>query len=167
VFREDEALEVAQEFAKKHQLEMTLLGVKREEEVTTFFFSAPERVNFRDLARDLQSIFQTEIRFEEAGPREKARRVGGLGRCGRPLCCNAWLSRIPHVSLETLERAPFPTLPEKYTGACGRPMCCLLYENKPELSKPKPTKKEKKEENHKSEKKPRKTRKKRVRRLRL
>lgn len=186
MFREDEALEIAQEFIEKYKLKITLLGVRGEGDLTTFFFSAPQRVNFRGLSRDLREIFQTEIKFEEAGPREKARCVGGLGRCGMPLCCKMWLSKTPYVPLETLEKAALPTFPEKYTGACGKLLCCLLYENEEgwgatseEVDSETPDLKsaekeisagdgqEKEKESTKSEEKPGKIRKKRVRKLRL
>lgn len=177
MFREDEALEIAQEFIEKYKLKMNLLGVKGEEDVTTFFFSAPQRVDFHSLTHDLRNIFQTEIRFEEASPREKARCVGGLGRCGMSLCCKAWLSKIPYVPLDSLEKASLPTLPEKYTGACGRLLCCLVYENEEkwietekidsEPSEVKPTAKETLAKEKKDTKKPSKTRKKRVRKLKI
>lgn len=138
MFREGEALEIARELTQKNRLPINILGVKQEPDLTTFFFASRGRVDLRSLNRELADLLQTEVRFEESGPRAKACALGGLGRCGLPICCKAWLGQIPNVPLETLEKSALPTLPEKYTGACGRLLCCLLYENEESWAAPKP-----------------------------
>ena len=134
VFREEEALEICQELIDRHQLKLRLLGAKPDGERVVFYFSSPERVNFKPILTELHQIFSAEIRFEQVGDREKAKMIGGLGRCGRPLCCQRWAPATPNGALSAQEGAALPKLPKKYTGACGKSLCCLLYEQQPQTS---------------------------------
>jgi cell fate regulator YaaT (PSP1 superfamily) len=95
----------------------------------TLNFSAPERVDFRDLARDLSSTFQSRVELKQVGPRDEARLLGGLGRCGRTLCCSSWLPVYPEISMNMAKTQDLPINPSKVSGVCGRLLCCLSYEN--------------------------------------
>jgi cell fate regulator YaaT (PSP1 superfamily) len=95
----------------------------------TLNFSAPERVDFRDLARELSSIFKCRIELKQVGPRDEARLLGGLGRCGRTLCCSSWLPVYPEISMNMAKTQDLPINPSKVSGVCGRLLCCLSYEN--------------------------------------
>jgi cell fate regulator YaaT (PSP1 superfamily) len=95
----------------------------------TLNFSAPERVDFRDLARDLSSTFQCRVELKQVGPRDEARLLGGLGRCGRTLCCSSWLPVYPEISMNMAKTQDLPINPSKVSGVCGRLLCCLSYEN--------------------------------------
>jgi len=128
VFREEEALEIGREVLKKHQLEIDLLGVTQDSEQTTFLFSSAERVDLRGVLNDLREILQTEVYFREVGSREKARSVGGLGKCGRMLCCLGWLGKIPPQTLDKLEEEATSLQDSGEVGACGRIRCCTFFE---------------------------------------
>jgi cell fate regulator YaaT (PSP1 superfamily) len=95
----------------------------------TLNFSAPERVDFRDLARDLGSTFRCRVELRQVGPRDEARLLGGVGRCGRTLCCASWLPVFPEVSMTMAKTQDLPLNPSKVSGVCGRLLCCLSYEN--------------------------------------
>jgi cell fate regulator YaaT (PSP1 superfamily) len=95
----------------------------------TLNFSAPERVDFRDLARDLGSTFHCRVELRQVGPRDEARLLGGVGRCGRTLCCASWLPVYPEVSMNMAKTQDLPLNPSKVSGVCGRLLCCLSYEN--------------------------------------
>jgi cell fate regulator YaaT (PSP1 superfamily) len=95
----------------------------------TLHFSAPDRVDFRDLAKDLASIFRCRIELRQIGARDEARLLGGLGRCGRTLCCSSWLPVFPDVSMNMAKTQDLPLNPQKVSGVCGRLLCCLSYEN--------------------------------------
>jgi cell fate regulator YaaT (PSP1 superfamily) len=95
----------------------------------TFFFTADERVDFRELVRELTSFFKTRIELRQIGPRDQAKIVGGLGRCGRPLCCGAFLTEFTPVSIKMAKEQDLPLDPMKISGVCGRLQCCLAYEN--------------------------------------
>lgn len=119
MFRKEEALEICQELIDKHRLEINILGARQEPEEITFFYSAPERVDFRNLASDLRQTLQINVHLQKVGAREKARYVGGVGKCGKILCCNRWLGKIPKECTEGLSGKK---------GICGKPLCCLLFE---------------------------------------
>jgi cell fate regulator YaaT (PSP1 superfamily) len=95
----------------------------------TLNFSAPERVDFRDLARELSSTFKCRVELKQVGPRDEARLLGGLGRCGRTLCCSSWLPVYPEISMNMAKTQDLPINPSKVSGVCGRLLCCLSYEN--------------------------------------
>ena len=95
----------------------------------TLNFTAPERVDFRDLARDLGATFKCRVELRQVGPRDEARLLGGVGRCGRTLCCSSWLPVFPEVSMNMAKTQDLPLNPSKVSGVCGRLLCCLSYEN--------------------------------------
>jgi cell fate regulator YaaT (PSP1 superfamily) len=95
----------------------------------TLNFSAPERIDFRDLARELSSTFRCRVELKQVGPRDEARLLGGLGRCGRTLCCSSWLPVYPEISMNMAKTQDLPINPSKVSGVCGRLLCCLSYEN--------------------------------------
>ena len=94
----------------------------------TFFFTAEGRVDFRDLVRDLAAIFRTRIELRQISVRDQARRIGGLGICGRELCCSTHLGRYEHITLDHARQQMLQVNPAKLSGQCGRLKCCLLYE---------------------------------------
>jgi cell fate regulator YaaT (PSP1 superfamily) len=95
----------------------------------TFYFTAEERVDFRELVRELTSFFKTRIELRQIGPRDQAKIVGGLGRCGRPLCCGSFLTEFTPVSIKMAKEQDLPLDPMKISGVCGRLQCCLAYES--------------------------------------
>ncbi len=95
----------------------------------TFNFSANGRVDFRELVRDLARHFGCRIELRQIGPRDEARLLGGLGRCGRPLCCSTWLPQFADVSMTMAKTQDLSLNPEKMSGVCGKLLCCLSYEN--------------------------------------
>jgi cell fate regulator YaaT (PSP1 superfamily) len=96
----------------------------------TFFFSATERVDFRELVRELNSRFKLRVELRQLGPRDEAKVVGGFGRCGRPLCCVDFLSEFSPVSIRMAKDQDLPLNPMKISGVCGRLLCCLAYESR-------------------------------------
>ena len=95
----------------------------------TFFFTAEERIDFRELVRELTNHFKIKVELRQVGPRDAAKLVGGFGRCGRPLCCVGFLSEFSPVSIKMAKEQGFPLNPMKMSGVCGRLLCCLAYEN--------------------------------------
>jgi cell fate regulator YaaT (PSP1 superfamily) len=95
----------------------------------TLNFSAADRVDFRDLAKELASVFRCRVELRQVGPRDEARLLGGLGRCGRTLCCSSWLPVYPEISMNMAKSQDLPLNPGKVSGVCGRLLCCLSYEN--------------------------------------
>jgi cell fate regulator YaaT (PSP1 superfamily) len=95
----------------------------------TIFFSAAERVDFRELVRELASHLKTRVELRQVGPRDEAKLIGGLGRCGRPLCCMSFLSEFAPVGIRMAKDQDLPLNPMKISGVCGRLLCCLVYEN--------------------------------------
>jgi cell fate regulator YaaT (PSP1 superfamily) len=94
-----------------------------------FNFSAADRIDFRDLAKDLSSTFHCRVELRQVGPRDEARLLGGVGRCGRTLCCSSWLPVYPEISMNMAKTQDLPLNPSKVSGVCGRLLCCLSYEN--------------------------------------
>jgi cell fate regulator YaaT (PSP1 superfamily) len=94
-----------------------------------FNFSAPDRIDFRELAKDLSSTFRCRVELRQVGPRDEARLLGGVGRCGRTLCCSSWLPVYPEISMNMAKTQDLPLNPSKVSGVCGRLLCCLSYEN--------------------------------------
>jgi cell fate regulator YaaT (PSP1 superfamily) len=95
----------------------------------TLYFSSNGRVDFRELVRDLASHFHCRIELRQIGPRDEARLLGGLGRCGRPLCCSTWLPQFADVTMTMAKTQDLSTNPSKVSGVCGKLLCCLSYEN--------------------------------------
>jgi cell fate regulator YaaT (PSP1 superfamily) len=95
----------------------------------TLNFSAADRIDFRDLAKELSSVFHCRVELRQVGPRDEARLLGGLGRCGRTLCCSSWLPVYPEISMNMAKAQDLPLNPGKVSGVCGRLLCCLSYEN--------------------------------------
>jgi len=94
----------------------------------TFFFASEQRVDFRDLVRDLAHQFKTRIELRQIGVRDEARILGGIGKCGRPLCCATWLTDFAPVSIRMAKQQDLPLSPMEISGLCGRLLCCLAYE---------------------------------------
>jgi len=95
----------------------------------TFYFTAEERVDFRVLVRDLAAQFRTRIELRQIGARDQAKLLGGVGPCGKTLCCSSWLTEFGVVSIKMAKEQGLPLNPSKISGVCGRLMCCLSYEN--------------------------------------
>jgi cell fate regulator YaaT (PSP1 superfamily) len=95
----------------------------------TFYFTAEERVDFRELVKELTGFFKTRIELRQIGPRDQAKMIGGLGRCGRTLCCGSFLSEFNPVSIKMAKEQDLPLDPMKISGVCGRLQCCLAYES--------------------------------------
>ncbi|MEX1253108.1 MAG: stage 0 sporulation family protein [Dehalococcoidia bacterium] len=94
----------------------------------TLYYTAEDRVDFRDVARDLSTEFETRVQLLQVGDRDRAKIVDGIGRCGERLCCSSWLSTFPTVSIRHAKEQDLPLNPSKLSGACGRLLCCLTYE---------------------------------------
>ena len=95
----------------------------------TIFFSAEERVDFRELVRELAGRLKVRVELRQVGPRDEAKMLGGYGRCGRPLCCGSFLCELAPVSIRMAKEQGLPLNPMKISGICGRLMCCLVYES--------------------------------------
>ena len=127
---EKEAYQVCQNKIEEHQLEMKLVGVEQTFDNTKilFYFTANGRVDFRALVKDLASVFRTRIELRQIGVRDEAKMLGGLGPCGRPLCCGTFLGDFQPVSIKMAKEQNLSLNPTKISGVCGRLMCCLKYE---------------------------------------
>ncbi len=127
-----EALAECGKWVDKLKLPMKLLAA--EYNLTgsrlTIFFSAAERVDFRELVKELTNHFKVRVELRQVGPRDEAKLVGGFGRCGRPLCCVSFLDEFDPVSIRMAKEQDLPLNPMKISGICGRLMCCLSYECK-------------------------------------
>ncbi len=128
---EEEALETARERVEAYGLEMSLVNVEYrfDNRKITFFFTADGRVDFRELVRDLASIFRTRIELRQIGVRDEACMIGGLGICGRELCCSTFLHEFKPVSIRMAKDQNLSMNPTKISGTCGRLLCCLNYEH--------------------------------------
>jgi cell fate regulator YaaT (PSP1 superfamily) len=129
--KEKEALRVCGELVSKLNLPMKLLSaeVNLDGNRLTVYFSAEERVDFRELVRELAGRLKTRVELRQVGPRDEAKLIGGFGRCGRPLCCAAFLSEFAPVSIKMAKEQNLPLNPMKISGTCGRLLCCLTYES--------------------------------------
>ncbi len=128
--KEKNAARICQEKIDKHKLEMKLVDVEYtfDHNKIIFYFTAEGRVDFRDLVRDLAAVFRTRIELRQIGVRDEAKIVGGLGPCGRPLCCATFLGDFGSVSIRMAKEQNLSLNPTKISGICGRLMCCLRYE---------------------------------------
>lgn len=128
--KEKEAFTIAEEKIKKHKLEMKLTEVeyKFDNSKIIFYFTAEGRVDFRELVKDLASVFRTRIELRQIGVRDEVRKIGGNGVCGRELCCCSFLNNFDAVSIKMAKEQNMSLNPSKISGCCGRLMCCLRYE---------------------------------------
>ncbi len=128
--REKQAFKVCQEKIAKHSIDMKLVDVEYNFEGTKilFFFTSDGRVDFRELVKDLASVFKTRIELRQIGVRDEARMLGGLGICGKPFCCSQFLDEFHPVSIKMAKTQGLSLNPAKISGTCGRLMCCLKYE---------------------------------------
>ncbi|MDD2489844.1 MAG: regulatory iron-sulfur-containing complex subunit RicT, partial [Bacilli bacterium] len=126
-----EALITCKKLIKKHGLDMNLIDANftLDRQQLLFRFSADERIDFRKLVKDLAAIYRTRIELRQIGVRDKAGEVGGLGPCGRPLCCSQFLYNFDIVSINMAKNQNIALNPSKINGLCGRLLCCLTYEN--------------------------------------
>lgn len=128
--QEKEAFKICEKKIKEHNLPMKLMDVefKFDKSKILFFFTADGRIDFRDLVRDLASIYRTRIELRQIGVRDEVRRIGGNGVCGRELCCCSFLGNFEAVSIKMAKEQNVSLNPSKISGNCGRLMCCLQYE---------------------------------------
>ena len=127
----DEAIKKCRELASKNGLNMTILdgSYNFDRSQLLFRFVADERVDFRQLAKDLGAVFRTRIELRQIGIRDKAKEIGGIGPCGRFLCCSTFLTNFDTVSISMAKNQGLALNPTKINGVCGRLLCCLNYEN--------------------------------------
>lgn len=128
--KEKEAFELCNEKIQNHRLVMKLIDVEYtfDNNKIIFYFTAEGRVDFRELVKDLASVFRTRIELRQIGVRDEAKMIGGLGPCGRPMCCSAHLGDFAPVSIKMAKEQNLSLNPTKISGICGRLMCCLNYE---------------------------------------
>ena len=129
--REKEAFEVCQEKIRAHDLDMKLVDVEYtfDNNKLLFYFTADGRIDFRELVKDLASVFRTRIELRQIGIRDETKLMGGLGVCGRPFCCKSFLSEFAQVSIKMAKEQNLSLNSSKISGACGKLMCCLRYEH--------------------------------------
>ncbi len=128
--REKEAFQICLEKIKKHDLEMKLIDAEYtfDNNKLLFYFTADGRVDFRELVKDLASVFKTRIELRQIGVRDETKILGGVGICGRDLCCHSYLSEFIPVSIKMAKEQNLSLNPTKISGVCGRLMCCLKNE---------------------------------------
>ncbi len=128
--KEEEAFRICSERIESRDLKMKLVDVecRFDGNRITFYFTAEKRVDFRELVKDLASVYRTRIELRQIGVRDEARRVGGFGSCGRKFCCTTFLTEFEPVTLKMAKEQYLSLSPSKISGACGRLMCCLMYE---------------------------------------
>jgi len=129
--QEREAFQICLEKIEQHKLPMKLIDVEYtfDNSKIIFFFTADGRVDFRELVKDLATIFRTRIELRQIGVRDEAKMLGGIGFCGRPLCCHTFLGDFAPVSIKMAKEQNLSLNPSKISGICGRLLCCLRYEN--------------------------------------
>ncbi len=128
--KEKAAFRVCLEKIRKHELEMKLIDAEYtfDNNKVLFYFTADGRIDFRELVKDLASVFRTRIELRQIGVRDETKFRGGIGICGRPLCCNTYLSEFAAVSIKMAKEQNLSLNPTKISGVCGRLMCCLTNE---------------------------------------
>ena len=128
--KEKDAFKICEEKIAKHELKMNLIDVECtfDNNKLLFYFTADNRVDFRELVKDLASVFRTRIELRQIGVRDEAKLLGGLGICGRPFCCKTFLGDFQPVSIKMAKEQSLSLNPTKISGTCGRLMCCLKYE---------------------------------------
>ncbi len=128
--KEKDAFEICKEKIKFRKLEMELVDVEYvfDDSKIIFYFTADGRVDFRELVKDLAGIFRNRIELRQIGVRDEAKMIGGLGICGRELCCCSFLNNFVPVSIKMAKEQNLSMNPSKISGACGRLLCCLKYQ---------------------------------------
>lgn len=128
--KEEDALDICTQKIEEHGLQMKLIDVEYtfDNNKVIFYFTADGRVDFRELVKDLATIFKTRIELRQIGVRDEAKMIGGLGPCGRPMCCSSFLGDFASVSIKMAKEQNLSLNPTKISGICGRLMCCLNYE---------------------------------------
>lgn len=128
--KEKEAFQICLEKIKKHNLDMKLIDAEYtfDNNKVLFYFTADGRIDFRELVKDLASVFKTRIELRQIGVRDETKIIGGMGICGRTLCCHAHLSEFVPVSIKMAKEQNLSLNPTKISGVCGRLMCCLKHE---------------------------------------
>ena len=128
--KEKEAFKICLEKIRKHELDMKLIDAEYtfDNNKVLFYFTADGRIDFRELVKDLASVFRTRIELRQIGVRDETKIRGGIGICGRPLCCHAHLSDFIPVSIKMAKEQNLSLNPTKISGVCGRLMCCLKHE---------------------------------------
>ena len=128
--KEKEAFKICQEKIRKHRLEMKLIDAEYtfDNNKVLFYFTADGRIDFRELVKDLASVFRTRIELRQIGVRDETKIRGGIGICGRPLCCHTYLTEFAPVSIKMAKEQNLSLNPTKISGVCGRLMCCLTNE---------------------------------------
>ncbi len=128
--KEKEAFNICLEKIRKHNLEMKLINAEYtfDNNKVLFYFTADGRIDFRELVKDLAAVFRTRIELRQIGVRDETKIRGGIGICGRPLCCNTYLSEFAPVSIKMAKEQNLSLNPTKISGVCGRLMCCLTNE---------------------------------------
>jgi cell fate regulator YaaT (PSP1 superfamily) len=130
LIEEKKGFEICQKKIKEMKKEMKLVAVEYTFDKTKmiFYFTAKGRVDFRDLVKDLANMFKTRIELHQIGVRDESRIIGGIGTCGRVLCCNSWIQEFEPVNIKMAKSQRLSLNPEKISGLCGRLLCCLRYE---------------------------------------
>jgi cell fate regulator YaaT (PSP1 superfamily) len=128
--KEKEAFKICLEKIKKHELDMKLIDAEYtfDNNKVLFYFTADGRIDFRELVKDLAAVFKTRIELRQIGVRDETKILGGIGICGRPLCCHTHLSEFVPVSIKMAKEQNLSLNPTKISGVCGRLMCCLKHE---------------------------------------
>ena len=128
--KEKDAFKICQEKIRKHGLEMKLIDAEYtfDNNKVLFYFTADGRIDFRELVKDLASVFRTRIELRQIGVRDETKILGGIGICGRPLCCHTYLTEFAPVSIKMAKEQNLSLNPTKISGVCGRLMCCLTNE---------------------------------------
>ena len=128
--KEKEAFEICLKKIEEHKLKMKLIDVEYtfDRSKVLFYFTADGRVDFRELVKDLASVFKTRIELRQIGIRDESKMKGGLGECGRPFCCSTFLGSFQPVTIKMAKEQGLSLSPVKISGTCGRLMCCLKYE---------------------------------------
>lgn len=129
--RARQAMQVFREKVTKHALEMKLVDAEYtfDRNKLIFYFTAEGRVDFRELVKDLAGVFRVRIELRQIGVRDEAKILGGIGPCGRLLCCSTWMGEFDPVSIRMAKDQSLSLNPSKISGLCGRLMCCLKFEN--------------------------------------
>lgn len=128
--KEKEAFDICLEKIRKHELDMKLINAEYtfDNNKILFYFTADGRIDFRELVKDLAAVFRTRIELRQIGVRDETKIRGGIGICGRPLCCHTYLSEFAPVSIKMAKEQNLSLNPTKISGVCGRLMCCLTNE---------------------------------------
>jgi len=129
--KEQQAYDICSKKIEEHNLEMKLVDIEYtfDNNKVIFYFTADGRIDFRELVKDLASIFRTRIELRQIGVRDEAKMIGGLGPCGRPMCCSSFLGEFYPVSIKMAKEQKLSLNPAKISGICSRLMCCLNYEH--------------------------------------